>query len=135
MEHTYQLLLVIFKNVSKKTVHTIHFNDCCKLNISFENKPAAIRGIFDAFPLSGTMTSQNLHTPWLLWRHDSFYFIKRNNNKKKQQQSNNIDLRTEIVTEQRKFKCKRFFSKWQKKQWRKPITEYKILFTHAIRNT
>ena len=90
MEHIW-ITACGFQKCLKKTFNTVHFNDCCKLNISFENKPAAIWGIFDAFPLSGTMKSQNMHTPWLLWRQDSFYFIKRN---KKQQQSNNIGLRT-----------------------------------------
>ena len=33
---------------------------------------------------------------------------------------NLFDVTCWIVIEQRKFKCKGFFSKWQKKQWRKP---------------
>ena len=48
------------------------------------------------FPLSSTMMSQNLHTPWLLWSYDSFYFIKRN----KKKQSSNIN--SELYTHERR---------------------------------
>ena len=55
MEDLWSLLLV-FKNASKNVFYNkIHFNDCCKFNISSKNQPTAILDI-----------SELSHRLWLL---------------------------------------------------------------------